>query len=95
MTMMRRRYFLFIATLLLAARTLRLPAGVALAQQGLDIPQVRRSEAEPMVRKYVDLMSDDAKKHTGVELSQQQKTELVNSILSEMENRGIYGFIDP
>jgi hypothetical protein len=95
MTMIYRRHFLRATTLLLAARALGAPADMALAQQLSDKPLVKRSEARPMILKYIEKMSQDAKEHTGVELSQKQKNDLVNDILSKMEAQGTYAFIDP
>jgi hypothetical protein len=81
--------------LLLAAQSLCVPADVALAQQRPGRAEVKLSEAKPLVKQYVESISKAAKEHTGIEFSEEQKTEMVNTILSKMEVQGTYAFIDP
>ena len=95
MTIMHRRHFLGAATLLLAAGGPFVPADVALAQQMSAKPEVKLSEATPAVVDYVDKMSRVVKEDFGVELSTEQKAEMVNHILSRMKDQDTYAFVDP
>jgi hypothetical protein len=95
MTMMHRRHFLGATTLLVAAGVPFVAADVALAQQKSAKPEVKISEAKPVIIQYVEKMSQAAKDDLGVELSPQQKTEMVNAILSNMQAQGSYAFVDP
>jgi Spy/CpxP family protein refolding chaperone len=93
--MIDRRYFLGVATLLLGAVSLFVPAGVASAQQMSAKPEVKISEARAVITKYVDKMSQAAKKEIGFELTQAQKVEMVDAILDQMKEQRSYDFIDP
>jgi hypothetical protein len=93
--MMHRRHFLGATTLLLEALGLSVPANMALAQQVREKPQLKQSEAKLVIQQYVEKMSDAAKKHSGVEFSEEQKIELADGILSNMKDRRIYDFVDP
>jgi hypothetical protein len=56
---------------------------------------IKWSEAKPIIREYVEKMAADSKASSGVELTDQQKTELVDSIVRNMEAQHIYAFVDP
>jgi hypothetical protein len=57
--------------------------------------QVKISEAKPLIVHYVDKMAQDSKELLGIELSEAQKTEMVEAILSKMKTQGTYDFVDP
>jgi hypothetical protein len=95
MTMMHRRHFLGATTLLLEAAGLFVPAYAASAQQMPTKPEVKISEAKPLIMKYVDEMSQAAKNDLGIKLSEAQKVEMVDAILSNMRARESYDFVDP
>jgi hypothetical protein len=65
MTMMYRRQFLCAATLLLAARAMLVPAGVALAQPKSDKPELKLSEVRTAADEYVKSVSRNAKESMG------------------------------
>lgn len=56
--MIYRRQCIHAAMLLLTARAMSMPAAVALAQQA-NKPQVKISEAKPLIVHYVDKMAQD------------------------------------
>ncbi|MGJ0395226.1 MAG: hypothetical protein ACR65U_03210 [Methylocystis sp.] len=58
-------------------------------------PEIKRSEAKPLIKEYVERMSDDRKKYLGVELSAFEKQKLEHEILTKIEEAGIYNFWDP
>jgi hypothetical protein len=60
-----------------------------------DKPQVKISEARPLIGRYVDKMAQDSKELLRIELSEAQKKEMVEAILSKMETQGTYDFVDP
>jgi hypothetical protein len=95
MTMMHRRRFLGATTLFLEALGLFVPVNVASAQQISAKPEVKISEAKPVIVKYVEQMSQAAKKDLGVELSAEQQIEMVDASLSNMKPQGSYAFVDP
>jgi hypothetical protein len=66
----------------------------AVAQEGAK-PEVKWSEAKPIIREYLEKMAADSKASTGVELTDEQKTQLFDSIVRNMEAQHIYAFIDP
>jgi hypothetical protein len=76
------------------AVSLALLTTVALAQER-GKPEVKWSEAKPIIMEYVEKMSADYKKSTGVEFTVEQKLMLVNSIIANMEAQNIYAFVDP
>ena len=85
MTNISRRYF--------ARLGLLLPFSVfasAVAQETAK-PEIKISEAKPIVREYVEKMAADAKKNTGVEFTAEQKAQLV----ANMKGQHIYAFVDP
>jgi hypothetical protein len=90
--MMQRRYFLCASTLLLTGVILSVPAVVALAQQMSDKPKVKLSQVRIKVWELVENLSRDAKEH-GVVVSEEQKIEMVDDIVSKMEAQGAYAFI--
>jgi hypothetical protein len=58
-------------------------------------PEVKISEVKPVIMLYVEKMSQATKARIGVELNKEQKTKMVESILSRMEAQDIYDFVDP
>jgi hypothetical protein len=68
-------------------------ATAVMAQEGAK-PEVKWSEAKPIIKEYVEKMSAASKQSTGIEFSE-QKSQLVDSIMSRMEAQHIYAFIDP
>jgi len=56
---------------------------------------VKWSEAKPIIRDYVEKMAAASKATTGAELSDEQKAQLVDSIVRNMEAQHIYAFVDP
>lgn len=96
MTPIKRRHFFGAATLLLAAPMLScISDNIALAQQILHKPEVKLSQAKPLVVQHVDNMSLVMKEHFGSELTSKQKDEMVDAILSNMKEQGTYEFVDP
>ncbi len=95
MTTLYRREFLFTAPLLLAALGSPAATNITLAQQMSDKPQVKRSEVKPLVRQFVEKMSQDAMKYNGVGFTEEQKIKMVNDMLFKMETQGPYEFVDP
>jgi 2-phosphoglycerate kinase len=67
---------------------------VSARAQQTNKPTVKLSEVKQRVKELVDNLSRDAKEH-GVEVSEDQKNEMVNNILSKMRDQGTYAFIDP
>lgn len=84
--------FLQSAMLLLAWETLSVPA---LAQQMSSKPTVKISELRPIVTQYVDHLSQLSKEHTGVELSPEEKKQMVEDTICKMKAEGFYDFVDP
>jgi hypothetical protein len=68
-------------------------ATAVMAQEGAK-PEVKWSEAKPIIKEYVEKMSAASKQSTGIEFPE-QKSQLVDSIMSRMEAQHIYAFIDP
>jgi hypothetical protein len=93
--MMYRRQFLCFATLLLTARATLMPAGVALAQQKPDKPELKRSEVWKAAERYVSDVSKHAKESMGVELSDEQKQNMIDNIISGIYAQGTYAVVDP
>jgi hypothetical protein len=93
MTMMHRRHFLCAATL--TAGAMSVSANVALAQQNLVKPEVKLSEAKPLVMRYVENMSQASKELTGVEFTSEQKIEMRDAMITKMKDQDIYMFVDP
>jgi len=90
MTDINRRY--------LARIFLALPLAVittGLRAQDSNKPEVKWSEAKPIIKEYVEKMSAAAKASTGVEFTDEQKAQLVDQISARMEAQHIYAFIDP
>jgi hypothetical protein len=69
-------------------------ATAVMAQEGAK-PEVKWSEAKPIIKEYVEKMSAASKQSTGIEFTAEQKSQLVDSIMSRMEAQHIYAFIDP
>ena len=89
MTNISRRHFLPIG--------LALPLAVlapAMAQEAVR-PEVKLSKAKPIIREYVEKMAADSKMNTGADLTEEQKNQLVDSIVRNMEAQHIYAFVDP
>ncbi len=91
--MMHRRHFV-VATIPLAALTLFVPTDGALAQTP-GKAEVKISELRPVVRKYVDHLSQEYKTHTGIEFSQEEQGQMVEEIIDKMKARGFYAYVDP
>jgi hypothetical protein len=89
MTNISRRYLTQLGFVLpLAVLT---PAGAQEAAK----PEIKWSEAKPIIREYVEKMAADAKRNTGAELTDEQKAQIVDSIVKNMEAQHIYAFVDP
>jgi hypothetical protein len=58
-------------------------------------PEVKWSQAKPIILEYVEKMAEDSKASTGVELTSEQKAQLVDSVVRNMEAQHIYNFVDP
>jgi hypothetical protein len=58
-------------------------------------PEVKRSEAKPIIADYVNKLSEASKESTGKEFTAEQKARMVDSILATMENQHLYAFVDP
>jgi hypothetical protein len=58
-------------------------------------PEVKWSEAKPLVEAYVEKLSAATKEATGQGFTPQQKFELVGTIMADMEAQNIYAFVDP
>jgi hypothetical protein len=93
--MIHRRHFLCVATFLSGVSFLFVPAELALAQQTSGKAVVKISELRPIVKQYVDDLSEEFKKHTGVEFSPEKKSWMVEDTISKMEAQGFYAYIDP
>jgi hypothetical protein len=87
-----RRTMLRMATAYLAVSPLTTIS--AKAQDG-QLPEVKRSEAKPLIREYIEKLSENRKKYTGVELSIFEKRKLENEVMMRMEEAGVYNFWDP
>jgi hypothetical protein len=88
-TNISRRYFARLGVLL--------PFSVlasAVAQEAPK-PEIKISEAKPIIREYVEKMAADARKNSGVEFTAEQKAQLVDSIIANMKGQHIYAFVDP
>jgi hypothetical protein len=68
--------------------------GAVTAQENAK-PEVKWSEAKPIIKAYVEQMSAVAKKRTGVEFTVEQKNQLVETIVAKMDAQHIYDFVDP
>jgi hypothetical protein len=66
----------------------------AVAQEAAK-PEVKWSEANPIIREYVKKMLAATKESTGVEVTPERQLQLVDSIIARMEAQHIYAFIDP
>jgi hypothetical protein len=66
----------------------------ALAQEKAK-PEVKWSQATPIIQGYVDKLSAASKQTTGVEFSAEEKAQLVEHIKSTMQAQHIYSFVDP
>jgi hypothetical protein len=58
-------------------------------------PEVKWSEAKPIIWEYVEKMSLAKKQSTGIEFTFAEKNELVNAIMAQMEAQNLYAFVDP
>jgi hypothetical protein len=90
----RREALLLCNGLLLALLSLPVSTGVCLGEETTR-PEIKWSEAKPIIKEYVEKMSAASKAGTGVELTDDQKSQLVESIAKDMEAQHIYGFVDP
>lgn len=87
-----RRTVLRMATAFLAVSPI---AAFSTKSDDGQLPEVKRSEAKPLIREYVEKLSENKKKYTGIELSVFEKKKLENEILQRMEQAGVYNFWDP
>ena len=69
-------------------------AAPAIAQDAAK-PQVKWSRATPIIRQYVEKIAAEEKASSGVELTDEQKDQLIMSIKANMEAQHIYAFVDP
>jgi hypothetical protein len=89
-----RRNFLGAITALLSILLVGTLAGAQeKATQGK--AEIKRSDLKPVIMQYVEKMSQDSKKTTGVEFTAAQKADIASSILTKMEAQNIYAFTDP
>jgi hypothetical protein len=95
MTMMYRREFLCSAPLLLTALATFMPAGVTVAQQWNGKPELKRSEVWKAAERYVKDVSEHAKESMGVDLSDEQKQNMIDNIISGIYAQGTYAVVDP
>jgi hypothetical protein len=58
-------------------------------------PEVKVSQARPIVTEYVEKLSAASKANGGDEFSAQRKAEIVDSILATMKDQHVYNFVDP
>lgn len=90
MTTISRRYLgmlsLTIPAVILATTTLA---------QDKAKPEVKWSEAKPVIEAYVEKLSAVTKEATGQGFSPQEKFQLVGTIMAQMEAQNIYAFVDP
>jgi hypothetical protein len=63
--------------------------------RGRDLPQIKWSEAKPIIKEYVEKLSAASKQSVGVEFTNEQKDQLVSSIMANMQAEHIYTFVDP
>lgn len=92
--MIHRRHFLYAATLL-SVVALSVPGHLALAQQTSGKPEVKISELRPVVKRYVDHLSEAYEKHTGIGFTQEEKKEMIEETIANMKAQGYYAYIDP
>lgn len=95
MTMMYRRQFLYSAQLLLTALATFIPGGIVLAQQTSAKPELKRTEVWKAAERYVSDVSKHAKESMGVELSDEQKQNMIDNIISGIYAQGTYAVVDP
>jgi hypothetical protein len=67
----------------------------AVAAEGKQKPEIKWSEAKPIIWEYVEKMSLAKKQSTGIEFTFAEKNELVNAIMAQMEAQNLYAFVDP
>jgi hypothetical protein len=58
-------------------------------------PEIKRSEAKPLIAEYIEKLSAAAKRNSGKEFSPEQKAQLADQILAGMEAQHLYAFVDP
>jgi septal ring factor EnvC (AmiA/AmiB activator) len=61
----------------------------------LSLPEVKRSEAQAIIKEFVNKLSKEKQKFSGVEMSLADKNKMEHKILSQIEEAGIYKFYDP
>jgi hypothetical protein len=74
---------------------LMLLSTAAMPQEGGGKPEVKWSEAKPIIKEYVEKLSAASKQSIGVEFTTEQKDQLITSIMANMEAQHIYAFVDP
>jgi hypothetical protein len=67
----------------------------AAAGQNGPQPEIKWSEAKPIIKEYVEKMSAIYKASTGAEFTPEQKAQLVALLSANMEATNIYAFVDP
>lgn len=58
-------------------------------------PEIKWSEAEPIIKKYVEQLSEASKQSTGIEFTTEQKTILAQQIRQNMDVEHLFAFVDP
>jgi hypothetical protein len=69
--------------------------GTVVPAQEENKPAIKWSEAKPIIREYVERMSQASKNAGGAEFTFQQKSELVDTNMAKMEAQHVYHFFDP
>jgi hypothetical protein len=93
MAMLYRRHFLRSVMLILAP--LALPVPTPRAQETYSRPEVKISELRPVVKRYIERLSQAYEKHTGVGFSEQEKKVMVEETISKLEAQRFYAYVDP
>jgi hypothetical protein len=87
-----RRKMMRMATAYLAVSPI---ATFSTKAEDIQLPEIKRSEAKPIIREYIEKLSENKRKYTGIELSVFEKRKLENEIMQRMEQSGVYNFWDP
>jgi hypothetical protein len=96
MTMMHRRHFLHFAALPLGALALFMPLHhAAMAQQTHGKPEVKLSKLRPVVKRYVEQLSETHEKNTGTGFSEEEKKKMIEKAIARLKAQGFYTYIDP
>ena len=57
-------------------------------------PKVKIQDAKEIIKKYVEELSVLYREHSGKEITQEEKVKMEKKILKDMENAGIYDFVE-